>query len=32
MDLKQSIASLDANIDEIQDELDNKTQELQLVK
>lgn len=32
MDLKHSIAALDANIDEIQTELDNKTQELSLTK
>lgn len=31
-DLKQSIAALDANIDEIQGELDNKTEELAAAK
>lgn len=32
LDLKQSIAALDANIDDIQGELDNKTHELQIFK
>ena len=31
-DLKQSIAALDANIDDVQGELDNKTEELAATK